>query len=627
VTAEEWDALVRRIEPVARENPKGYRRRVALLGAAGYGVIALALALLAALGVGVVLLALNSAGVLVKLLLPIGALAWVILRALWVRVEPPVGIRLERRDAPELFELVDEVRREIRGPKVHRVLVDGDLNAGIVQVPRLAVFLQRNYLVLGLPLLQALDPDEFRAVLAHELGHLAHSHGRFGAWTYRVRMTWVRLLEALEERRSWTTGLFRRFFEWYVPYFSAYSFPLMRAHEFEADRVAAEAAGPEAAGRALVRVRMADRVLHGEFWPGLFDRADREAEPPADTFEAVSRVLPAVSARKEAGDWLEQDLGLEADTADTHPSLADRLAALGVSPTGLLATNGAGETAARRYLGDREEQIAAELSRDWRNAVGASWRSRHSEVRIAEGRLRELDSHAADGELSDEHELERARLTTDLRPAEEALPLWRKLIERDPGNPEAQWAVGTSLLADGNESGLEHIGRAMDADPEAIVPGCDLAASFLAERGREQEAEAYRRRAEEQIELFQRAGAEREEISVDDELEPHDLPPEVVRTLRERIAAHADVARAFLVRKRLRHLADEYPLYVVAVVPKNRWRTLWREADDDRDELPLADRVAQSIELPHDFQVLVPGPRSGLDSRLERIEGAEIFAR
>mgnify|MGYP000028159323 CR=1 FL=1 len=48
--------------------------------------------------------------------------------------------------------------REARGPRVHEVLLDGELNAGIVQNPRAGGLLgSRNYLVIGLPCLAALS--------------------------------------------------------------------------------------------------------------------------------------------------------------------------------------------------------------------------------------------------------------------------------------------------------------------------------------------------------------------------------------------------------------------------------------------------------------------------------------
>jgi hypothetical protein len=66
----------------------------------------------------------------------------------------------------------------------------------------------------------------------------------------------------------------------------------------------------------------------------------------------------------------------------------------------------------------------------------------------------------------------------------------------------------------------------------------------------------------------------------------------------------------------------------VAVIPTKRWRQLWKEADaEEKNEETLADRIAADLELPVEFHVIVPGPRSGMDERLEAIPGAKIFSR
>src|SRR5918999_1838594 len=103
MTPEQWAALVRRLEPQARQDPKAYGRKVALL---------------------VVLLAFAGPALLLKLLLPIGALGLLILRSLSVRMDPPGGIEVRRSDAPELFRMIDEVNETVKGPKVHKVLID-----------------------------------------------------------------------------------------------------------------------------------------------------------------------------------------------------------------------------------------------------------------------------------------------------------------------------------------------------------------------------------------------------------------------------------------------------------------------------------------------------------------------
>ena len=47
-----------------------------------------------------------------------------------------------------------------------------------LQLPRLGIFgWYRNYLIIGMPLMKSLTCEQFKAVLAHEFGHLAKVTG------------------------------------------------------------------------------------------------------------------------------------------------------------------------------------------------------------------------------------------------------------------------------------------------------------------------------------------------------------------------------------------------------------------------------------------------------------------
>ena len=56
--------------------------------------------------------------------------------ALWLRLEPPEGEELTPEQAPALFRLIHKIGKKVNGPPIHHVLVDGDFNASIVQIPR-----------------------------------------------------------------------------------------------------------------------------------------------------------------------------------------------------------------------------------------------------------------------------------------------------------------------------------------------------------------------------------------------------------------------------------------------------------------------------------------------------------
>lgn len=176
------------------------------------------------------------------------------------------------------------------------------------QVPRLGIFgWQQNYLIIGLPLMRSLTTEQFRAVLAHEFGHLSGNHGRFAGWIYRLRQTWVQLLVSLAHSGHRGVYVFLWFFQWYAPYFAAYSFALARLDEYQADKASADVVGRKVAAEALLST-FATAALPAN--------SSLQSLPPEQTKT-----------------FLQWALSRESRYDDTHPSLAERLAALGYRPT------------------------------------------------------------------------------------------------------------------------------------------------------------------------------------------------------------------------------------------------------------------------------------------------------
>ena len=323
MTREEFDAYVQKLEQVSRQHPRRYQVRIIGLVALAYAY--LSLNLFGSLALCLLMLAMVIyAPVTIKLailgLIAFGGIFLAVLRGLWVKLEPPKGEPVTQAQAPKLFALLDELRAALDCKPFHRVFIIGDVNAGVVQVPRLGVFgWHRNYLVVGLPLMQILAPDEFKAVLAHEFAHSSRGHGRFGNWLYRVRRTWAQIFEQMAKTRTRWGGVLFKFLKWYWPVFNGHVFVLARANEYEADACSVRLAGADAAANALIRVRVNGTRLAEKFWPDIFSRAQQEKEPPANVVLALNETLKTNPAAEDAARWLRQAWLLETNNVDTHP--------------------------------------------------------------------------------------------------------------------------------------------------------------------------------------------------------------------------------------------------------------------------------------------------------------------
>lgn len=130
----DFELLVDRIEIAARARPGIYKAQLFGLAVLGYGFLAVVVAVLLGLIVAATPAIRHAPALAVKLLLGIGAFLLVVPRALWVKLEAPQGRILARADAPDLFKLLDRLRKALRTPPIHVVQVTSAFNAGVCQI-------------------------------------------------------------------------------------------------------------------------------------------------------------------------------------------------------------------------------------------------------------------------------------------------------------------------------------------------------------------------------------------------------------------------------------------------------------------------------------------------------------
>lgn len=631
--AEAYEKLSQRAERMAQDHPTLYRALLVAIAAGGYLYILLILIVLLALLAAMVALMATSrrthAGE-IKIAIVLGGLAWILLRALWVVITPPSGVTLRREDGPRLFELIEDVRRTVQAPPARRVVLSHELNASVTQVPRLGLFgWHQNHLVIGLPLLSGLAPGQFRAVLAHEFGHLSGAHGKLGAWIYRIHQTWGRVAATFSERGSVMRFVFVPIFKWYVPRFAAFSLAQIRRHEYEADRCSGDAAGADAAASALMRIRVIAEVDR-EQWEALYRRANDEPEPPGPMVP-IRQALAGFGDAARAEAWLRRALKEQTEGGDTHPALVDRVAALtGVPPASVADSAGsaasvlaAGPSAADVFLGENLSRLSDAVDQYWREQIAPLWRMRHEEVRKQRAALAEMDAAAARGEMKEAEQWGRVVLTEEVHGAAPALPLYQAFLERHPDDVRARFAVGRLLLEAKDPKGVALIDTAMEKAPDCRVAACQLLAQYYYEVGDLEASRQWRFKMEDAAESAQEIEQERLELKESDKLLPHELDAGTVELLRARLAAAEEEIRAYLVRKQTR-LASEVTCHVLAVCRTVPW---WRREDSAASmerERVVMEKVTADLALPFDLRIFIVR-RSSLQKRLAKIQGAAIY--
>ncbi len=606
-----YRALIERLQVQAREAPQAYRSRVMLVAALGYAVIGMVLLVAVGLPVGIVIALLATGRSLdpwlLVVLVPQGVFATMVVRALWLRFGAPPGYRLAPGEAPELQAEIERLRLAAGAPPLEAVVIDSDLNAGAASMPRLLGLLgDRHYLVIGLPLMRLLDAAELSAVIAHEFGHFRGGHGRFSAWIYSVRIGWYRMAEAMAGGGGSMSRLFLKFFAWYVPYFNAYSFVMAREDEYEADAVSARVAGESVRVSALIRLAHASQWIERRFWPNMQTRMRAQPQPPVQfnaMMAAALRDLPSIDIpRLLASEARENDL------TDTHPTLPQRVSAVGAAPA--LREQA---VAAIALLGESQSTIERKLDAAWRDEMNKPWAAQYA---AAEPDRHRLDALERRGELDAAEALQYAQLIESLRPDIDPLRFYERALERAPDSATAQFKVALLRIEAGDAAGVEQLRQTMTLDAGAIRPAFeklrdyerdgtlapDLAAALAALR------DAFSDRA--------KSLEARDGVAGDDDLIAHGLDDATLDGLCEALYGIEQVGQAWLARKRF-DLAGEPAHYALLVT--------WRGSVVS--EAAGLKRVVAALRLPGSVSVFTESAYKAEARRVRAVCVAPVYRR
>jgi hypothetical protein len=350
----------------------------------------------------------------------------------------------------------------------------------------------------------------------------------------------------------------------------------------------------------------------------VLTRASVDPEPSPGAISSLVEALHRGPAPEDRTRWLTRALRQKTGDVDTHPSLSDRLAALGVDAEVVAAGDGPGFMRAGDFYFDAAwPAFEARLGALWIREARAPWRHRHAGAAHARKRLAELGALGATEPLTPAQSWEQVLIELELESAtgDRVVPRLLSFVERVPDHGRARYTLGGTLLERDDPDGVEHVLWACERDPEARGPGYEQLARFYERDGRAQEAEEYRRRS------WAAAGEERRYIEPRDELLPHDLSSEEVQALRQHLSALPGVTAVYVARKAVRQLPEK-PHYIIGVVLTFPW--FWKRSL--AEARPLLSRALQESALRGSWQVLC----GKLDTpyawrKLKRVAGAELL--
>jgi heat shock protein HtpX len=252
-----------------------------------------------------------------------GSILWAILPRR-LPFKPP-GVRLTRGAQPRLLAVIDEEAEACGERTPEEVYATFDVNAAVLEVNR-----RRRVMIIGLPLLHLVSERGLRAVIAHEFGHYTGGDTRLGPWIYRTRAAIGRTIGQLTSEDGddgWTERAVRAPFVWYGKAFLRITNAISRRQEFAADARAAHRGGRKVYSETLRRIEAYAPAFDAYWANEVAPLLSSGRRPPIG--EGFSAFIRAETIDRAANEHLERELAEgRTDPYDSHPSLAERIAAL-----------------------------------------------------------------------------------------------------------------------------------------------------------------------------------------------------------------------------------------------------------------------------------------------------------
>ncbi|WP_336204595.1 M48 family metallopeptidase [Nonomuraea sp. LPB2021202275-12-8] len=235
------------------------------------------------------------------------------------------GVLVTREHEPALWRTVEDLAQRVRTAPPDEIRLVPEVNAAVSEETRfLGLVATRRRMYIGLPLLQTLTVDEMRAVLGHELGHYSGAHTRLGAPVYRGRVSLIATVHNLRRH-----PFIQRLFSLYAKLYLRVSQAVSRRQELEADEFAVVIAGRQAMAQALRKIHYTATAWE-VYTDDYLSMTGAGGCRPVAVFGGFHSLLNDTARQAELAKLVERPV--ETSPYDSHPSLAERLAAIEALP-------------------------------------------------------------------------------------------------------------------------------------------------------------------------------------------------------------------------------------------------------------------------------------------------------
>jgi len=357
------------IESLIHKFPRFYLGCIVLLAVSGYAIVLLfPLSIL----VGLINLyevfvfgdASNWQYVLIWLTVVLVA-ALVSYRITQIKPKPLVGLTLAEEKAPELFKLVQRHHNYYKRPAIHRIVITANYELDIIKTPMWALPVwSTTTMIIGLPVLQSLSPQQFECVVARRIGQFSKRYNPVTNWLYQLRSIWQQYRVIYSKQKGFGIEPLKWYFTAYAPFYTTVSLYAARLDELNADTYAMELFNDEEVLEMITVDALCRWYLQNQFWPAVYKIASIETKSLPTPHSKMASAVHAIKNGERLDSLIDKIYKQKPHSRDAMPSLQDRIKNIGHQKPHMMDPD-TDENAAAFYLGASVKGVIDVIDKLW----------------------------------------------------------------------------------------------------------------------------------------------------------------------------------------------------------------------------------------------------------------------
>lgn len=395
----------------------------------------------------------------------------IILKSLYIKLEAPNEVTLNREEHPQLFKVIDSAIEMTKAPKLDEIYILDDANVRVTCLLNGFGANGKNVLGIGIQVLKLLNEEEFKAVIIHELAHIYNDDTKVSSKISRRLTRWNEIVYSVDEGDNIIKMiLLLPFAKFYIEKLERYLDAMSQTKELLADKEVSKYMSVEIYAKATMKLEIMEEFLANPY-SKLEIRSSDEAPKNYFTtlFEDFESELPN---RKEQ--WMNQIKKRISSIYDTHPSFKERMESLGIEDFNYDIN-----------FNDQSDDYKKEIdtlieikNKQWYKYWSDQWEEVTKEYKE---QLEIIKNYKATDDI--EKIIEYGEALEDLGEYEKALDFYKDISSKDKECAIAMYKVGQIMLMNNNEEGIEFIEKSVELDGSFFISAMGIISEYFLDNG------------------------------------------------------------------------------------------------------------------------------------------------